>query len=167
MKASLEPPDSLHLEAAEGWIGFGDYRSAAEELDRITAANRTHPSVLQLRWRISAEAHDWQSCLDIATPMTATNPKGLFGWIHRAKSLHQLGRTQEAKDLLVSVVDNFPSNSTIPFHLARYCCGLGQNEEALRWLAKAVAAADGPEELFVLRRRLVEDPVLEPLRRKT
>ncbi len=166
MKTSLEPPDSVRLQAAEGWIGLGDYNSATGELDSITEVNRTYPDVLQLRWRIAAEAQDWESCLDIATALTTMNPKRLFGWIHRAKSLHQLGRTQEAKDLLISVVKDFESNSTIPFHLSRYCCAVGQVEEALRWLEKAVAAAYNPEELFRLRKQLVEDPVLEPLRKR-
>lgn len=66
--------------------------------------------MLQLRWRISAEADDWVACLGIAASLTTMNPKHLLGWIHRAKSLHQLGRTQEAKDLLISVVDDFQSN---------------------------------------------------------
>jgi hypothetical protein len=52
MTPPLEPPDSLHLQAAEGWVGLGDYNSATEELERISAANRDDPHVLQLRWRI-------------------------------------------------------------------------------------------------------------------
>ena len=56
-------------------------------------------------------------------------------------------------------------NSTIPFHLARYCCGLGQAGVAFRWLEKAVAAADDPAELIRLRRQGREDPALEPLRK--
>jgi len=55
MKA-LQPPDSLHLQAAEGWIGLGDYAAANDELEQIAAANRAHPDVLQLRWRIYAHA---------------------------------------------------------------------------------------------------------------
>jgi hypothetical protein len=148
MKPSLEPPDSLHFEAAEGWIGLGDYSSATEELDSITVANSTYPGVVQLRWRIFAEAQDWESCLEIATFLTAMNPKRLFGWIHRAKSLHQLGLTKEAKDLLISVVNDLQPNSTVPLHLTVYCCTLGQVEEALRWLEKAVAAAYNPEKLL-------------------
>src|SRR6185369_5786345 len=162
----LQPPDSLHLQTAEGWIGLGDYSSAAEELEQISQANRAHPEVLQLRWRIYAEGKRWDDCLNIATMLTAMQPKGLFGWIHRAVSLDQLARTQEAKDLLISVADAFDKSSTIPFHLARYCCGLGQADEALLWLQKAVAATDNPEELIRLRRKLFEDPALEALRRK-
>ena len=43
------------------------------------------------------------------------------------------------------------TSATIPFHLARYCCGLGQIDEAKRWLGKALLAADGLEELARLR----------------
>ncbi len=166
MTPPLEPPDSLHLQAAEGWVGLDDYNSATEELERISAANRDDPDVLQLRWRIYAHAGKWDACLEIATALTEKKPKRRFGWIHRAHTLDKLGRTQEAKDLLLSVVDNFESNSTIPFHLARFSCGLGQMDEAFRWLQKAVAATDNPEELIRLRRQVLEDPALEPLRKK-
>ena len=37
---ALEPPDSLHLQAAEGWLGLGDYAAANDELEQIAAANR-------------------------------------------------------------------------------------------------------------------------------
>jgi predicted Zn-dependent protease len=162
----LEPPDRLRLQDAEGWIGLGDYASANDELEQISPASRDHPDVLQLRWRMCAKAEKWDTCLDIATALTTLMPERRFGWIHRAHSLHRLGRTQEAKDLLVSVVNDFGSNSTVPFHLARYCCGLGQADEAFRWLEKAVAAADNPEKLLRLRKQVLEDPALELLRKK-
>jgi len=36
MIPALQPPDSLHLQAAEGWVGLGD----------CPAASRAHPDVL-------------------------------------------------------------------------------------------------------------------------
>ena len=50
----LESPDSLHLQAADGWVGLGDFAAANSELEEITPASRAHPDVLQLRWRIYA-----------------------------------------------------------------------------------------------------------------
>ena len=47
-----EPPDSQHLEAAQGWLDLGDHVEANEELEHIEAKNRAHPDVLQVRWRI-------------------------------------------------------------------------------------------------------------------
>jgi hypothetical protein len=45
----LRPPDTLHLRAAQGWLGLDDHLAANEVLEQISAANRTHPDVLQLR----------------------------------------------------------------------------------------------------------------------
>jgi len=163
----LAPPDCLHLQAAEGWIGLGDYAEANEELEQIAAANLAHPDVLQLRWRIDAAAKKWDACLEIATALTTMTPERRFGWIHRAHALDKLGRTLEAKELLLAANDRLEKNATVPCHLARYCCGLGQIEEAKRWLGKALLAADGVEELARLRNLALEDPHLEPLRTKS
>ena len=100
---TLQPPDSIHLQAAEGWIGLGDYAAANDELEQISVASRVHPDVLQLRWRIFADARKWNACLDIATTLTAMTPERRFGWIHRAHALDKLGRTLEAKDLLLVI----------------------------------------------------------------
>ena len=48
----LEPPDSHHLEAAEGWLGLGNWNEANEELEKISAPARAHPSVLEMRFHI-------------------------------------------------------------------------------------------------------------------
>ena len=42
--------------------------------------------------------------------------------------------------LLLLVVNAFGSNSNMPYHLAGYCCGLGQVKEAKQWLGKALLA---------------------------
>ena len=88
----LEPPDRIHLQAAEGWIGLGNFAEANDELEQIAAANRAHPDVLQLRWRIYADLRNWDACLDIATALTTMMPERRFGWIHRAHTLDKLGR---------------------------------------------------------------------------
>jgi predicted Zn-dependent protease len=103
--------------------------------------------------------------LDIANALTTMTPERRFGWVRRAHTLDKLGRLQEAKDLLLSVVDKFESNSTIPYHLGRYCCGLGQVDEAEQWLGKALLVAVDMEEIERVRKMALEDPDLEPLRK--
>jgi predicted Zn-dependent protease len=92
-------------------------------------------------------------------------PERRFGWIHRAHALDKLGRTQEAKELLVSVADYFEANATLRYHLARYCARLGQIDKAKQWLGRALLAAEGSEAVERLRKRAMEDPDLEALRR--
>jgi hypothetical protein len=35
MMPDLQQPDALHLRAAEGWIGLGDYLAANQELEPV------------------------------------------------------------------------------------------------------------------------------------
>ena len=134
MIEALQPPDSIHLQADEGWVGLGDFAAANDELEQISPASRAHPNALQLRWRIYAHAGKWDACLDIATTLTRMTPERRFGWIHRAHALDKLGRTQEAKELLLGITENFKDNATIPYHLAQYCARLGQIDQAKQWL---------------------------------
>jgi hypothetical protein len=48
----LEPPDSIHLQAAQGWLELGDHIEASEELEKITPQLRAHPDVLKARWEV-------------------------------------------------------------------------------------------------------------------
>jgi predicted Zn-dependent protease len=161
----LEPPDSFHLNAAQGWVGLGDYAAANDELEQIAEVNSAHPDFLQVRWHIHARAGQWDTCLDIATALTAKTPERSSGWIRHAYTLHQLGWTQEAKDLLLFALNAFGSNVTIPYHLARYCCRLGQVTEAEQWLGKALLVAADMEEVERLSKLALEDPALEPVRK--
>jgi hypothetical protein len=54
--ACLSDSDRLHLEAAHGWLGLGNWREANEELDRITPHLRVHPDVLSTRWMVYSAA---------------------------------------------------------------------------------------------------------------
>jgi len=160
---SLEPPDSLHLQAAQGWLELGNHAEANEELDKITPQLRAHPDVLQLRWRIYAHAHRWEACLEIAKALTEMIPARRFGWVHLAFSLHNLNRTAQARKVLLSVLDRFEPNSTIPYYLARYCASLGLLAEAKSWLETAFRHAVDKEEEDRLKLRALEEPDLEPI----
>jgi hypothetical protein len=56
----LKHPDTLHLQAARGWLELGNHLEANEELEKITASLRAHPAVLEVRWRIYAKAEKWK-----------------------------------------------------------------------------------------------------------
>ena len=75
----LEPPDSLHLEAAEGWLELGNHVEANEELEKITPQLRVHPDVLELRWQIHAAANQWEAALNIAAALVQLAPDDPVG----------------------------------------------------------------------------------------
>lgn len=162
----LEPPDSHHLQAAQGWLVLGNATEANAELEEISAEHRAHPDVLQIRWQIYAKVQKWDACLDIATALTKTVPERRFGWIHRALSLHKLDRTAEAREVLLSVIGKFDPNPTLPYYLACFCCRLGHVEEAKDWLERAFKATASAQELDRLKMRALDDKDLEPLWRQ-
>ncbi len=157
--AKLQPPDNHHLSAAEGWLELGNSREALAELERITVAQQNRLEVLGTRWSITADLKLWDECVGIATRIVELAPKNVFGWIHRSYALHEMKRTQEARDLLLPAVRRFPKNETIPYNLACYECQLGNEAGARQWLKRAMVRSD-PEGI---RQQALEDPDLQSL----
>ncbi len=155
----LEPPDSHHLNAAEGWLGLGDWISANRELEKIDAYLCAHPSVLQTRFYVCASANQWIMAAGIAQALTVVDPGNPFGWIDWACALYELKRINEARSILLSVVDKFPNEYLIRYSLACYACQQGNLSEALLWLDKARSLADKKE----VAQMVQSNPSLKPL----
>jgi len=79
----LQPPDSMHLEAAQGWLELGNHEEANEELELIDAPLRSHPDVLEVRWGIYAKVENWELCENIGPALVKLAPERTTGWIHR------------------------------------------------------------------------------------
>ena len=121
----LEPPDSLHLRAAEGWLELGNYTEANEELEQITPLMRAHPHVLAMRYEIYSQAKRWDYAVEIASTLVQQLPDNALHWINRSFALHELKRTREARDLLLPAAAKFPDGDAIRYNLACYECQLG------------------------------------------
>jgi predicted Zn-dependent protease len=158
----LEPQDQHHLVAAQGWIELGNPEEANEELEQITAENRAHPAVLEVRWQIYAQAKKWDAALDIASALVQMVPEHPLGWVHRSYCLHELKRTEEARDNLLRVVEKFPEDPIMRYNLACYECQLGRLEQAKNWLEMAFKLGD-PKKIKLMA---LEDPDLKPLWRE-
>ena len=154
----LAPPDSHHLEAAEGWLELGAHLEADAELDKIAPRLRDHPDVLELRWQIYALDNRWPACVDIAQAIIQAAPNRALGWIHQSFALHCLKRTQEAYHHLMPVAVRFPKDWTIHYNLACYCAQLGHLQEAQEWFQQAMQI--NPRQT---QAGAVDDPDLKPL----
>lgn len=159
---ALEPPDSFHWNAAQGWLELGNLPEAREELEAISVASRNHPVVVELTWQIAVKDSRWAEALNIAERLCRLAPESPFGWIHRAYSLHELKRTQEAWDTLLPLINTFPGEWLIPYNLACYACKLGRIEEAKCWLNRAVEIGDSRQ----VTRLAAEDPDLLALHQR-
>ena len=143
--ASLSRADQLHLSAASGWIGLGDFDSARAELDELSATAKKHPQALLVQSEYFFAAEEWSLLVPLADKLVRKFPEADCLWINRSYALHELNRTQEAFDTLLPSTEKFPKVWLIRYNLACYCAQLGNKEEALRWLLRAVRLADKKE----------------------
>ena len=155
---SLSPPDSHYVNAAWGWLELDNITEAFRELDRLSNPALSHPDVLTLRWELLARNKQWSEALDVAHCLVQTAPDRADSWIKQSFALHELKRTQEAWDALVSVSEHFPGVSTVPYNLACYACQLGQEPVAITWLKRAMKTG-GTE----IRKMALSDSDLKPL----
>jgi tetratricopeptide (TPR) repeat protein len=153
---SLSPPDSHHVNAAWGWLELDNITEAFLELDRVSPPAQ---DVLTLRWELLARKKQWNDALEVARGLVQIAPDRADSWIKQSYALHELKRTQEAWDALISVHEHFPEISTIPYNLACYACQLDQFPAALTWLKRAMKIG-GRESV---RKMALEDADLKPL----
>jgi tetratricopeptide (TPR) repeat protein len=156
---ALSPPDSHYVNAACGWLELENHAEAFAELDRLSTPAQNHPDVLTLRWELFATQKKWLEALEIGRGLVQLAPERADSWIKQSYALHELKRTQEAWDALITVAEHFPELSTIPYNLACYACQLDQTQPALTWLRRAMKVG-GKERI---RRMALDDSDLKPL----
>jgi predicted Zn-dependent protease len=155
---NLPTEDRRHLDAAEGWLGLGDWKSADDELGQITPEMRSHPDVLRVRWEVYAKAKIWEGAAEVAKAFLERFPESSFGWLHTAYALHELKHTSEAREVLLRVEDRFKDDWHVHYNLACYEAQLGKAEEAIVRLKLAIGL--NPR----ARGYALEDRDLEPVR---
>ncbi len=157
----LEPPDSHHLSAAEGWLGLGDWKEAVEELKKIPPERRQHPEALEVLREIFVQAGKWKMAAEVAGHLVNMKPEEPDAWIALAYATRRKdgGGLKQARGILVRAQRRFPKEAVIAYNLACYDCQLGNEEGALKWLAKAFAMGRARE----MRSMALQDRDLEPL----
>lgn len=158
----LEPPDSYHFSAAEGWLVLGSYPDALDELKRISTSLQDHPDVLLLHWHVCAKLKDWKSCADLGKRLVTVAPDEISSWQNHANSLFYEKRYQEAFDALFPAIEKFPKEWSVPYNLACYECQMGKLEEAMSWFKMALALGNAAE----VKKQALRDPDLGPLRKR-
>lgn len=159
----LEPQDLMHLDVAEGWLGFGHVIEAEKELRQISLAMQRHPVVLEVRWNMWAKAECWDDCVKIAQELIDLMPDNTFGWIHRSYALHEQDLTGTARMYLLPAVARFPDDITIRYNLACYECVLGNMEEAKLHLTAAFNLALQQDCAQEWKEQMLGDEDLKPL----
>lgn len=156
---TLQPPDSHHWMAAQGWLELEVPGEARLELEKIHPGFRNLPETLTLNWEIAAAEKNWNEAKELGIKLVRFHPDLAEGWIQRSYALHELGRTLEAFEALEPAWELFPDCDLAPYNLSCYCCCLGKIAEALKWIKRAISIA-GADCIY---ERAEDDPDLQPL----
>ena len=128
----MEPgaPIEKILLAAQGYFELGMMDDALTEIDALPAAVQERLDVLQMRLFIHMRAKRWREALKISRVMCRVSPEETVGYIHAAFCLHELGRTADAKELLLGGPAALLSEATYHYNLGCYDAALGNIEDA-------------------------------------
>jgi predicted Zn-dependent protease len=125
------------LVAAQGFCELGMFDDALAELDSLPAEYAPHPTVVELRTVVLMQAKRWKLALTTSRSLCRISPDKTTGFIHAAFCLHELGRTTEARDTLLSGPELLHKEPTYHYNLACYECALGNLDLARLHLEKS------------------------------
>ena len=89
------------LRAAAGYAELGMHRESLAELNAIEKPAQERPEVLQLRLHHLMREKKWAGALRISRKLCRVAPLCTAGYLHAGFCLHELGKTLQAKKLLM------------------------------------------------------------------
>jgi len=87
--------------AACGYAELGMAAESIAELNAIEDGFQHRPEVLQLRLHHLMRKKQWSRALTVSRRLCRAAPQASAGFLHAGFCLHQIGRTREAKELLL------------------------------------------------------------------
>ncbi len=146
--------------AAQGYVELDLHDEAQRELLHLPADQQNRVDVIEIRVLCHMHEQQWAEALKLSPKLCCLQPDEPGGFIHAAFCLHELGRTEEALDLLSRGPSSLRTKPVYYYNLGCYLARLGQNEKALQVLKQSFEM-DGD-----LRRDARRDPDLHNLRKQ-
>ena len=99
--------------------------------------DRLRPEALQLNIQIHLQESSWEPALALCRQLCDVAPQANSGYIHAAYCLHELGRTEEARDLLLEGPESLREEPVFFYNLGCYEARLGETDSARAWLLRS------------------------------
>ena len=146
------------LLAAQGYLELGMVEEALAELVAVQSPMISDPDLIEMRLHILMQGGRWSDALASAEELLRLNSSAISAYIHGAFALHELGRTTEARDLLLKGPQVLRNDPTFHYNIGCYEAVLGNNDSAMRSLKKSFALDE------TYRDFAKQDPDLEAIR---
>lgn len=119
-----------HFRAACGYAELGMARQSLAELNSIERSFQNRPEVLQLRLHHLMREKRWGQALRISQKLCRAAPECSAGFLHAGFCLHELGKTAEAKQLLLKGPPALLSEPIYYYNMGCYEALLGNVKDA-------------------------------------
>ena len=127
------------LLAAQGYLELGMVEEALAELSSVEPSFLHDPELLEVRLHVLMQAHRWEEVITAAEALLRVQQDALPAYIHGAFALHELGRTAEARDLLLKGPSLLRKDPTFHYNIGCYEAVLGNKAAALQSLRESFA----------------------------
>lgn len=127
------------LTAAQGYLELDMPEEALEELLGLPDNIRQRLEIQQLQLVVLMRIRRWEDALAVGLFLREHFPEQTVGFIHGAFCLHEMGRTAEARDLLLAGPSILLREPTYHYNLGCYAAVMGETEEALQHLRTSFA----------------------------
>jgi len=144
--------------AAQGYVELALYTEAREELAALSEAAMERVDVQEILLLCLMAESRWADALALTLRLCEMEPEEPGGFIHAAFCLHELGRTDEAVDVLSRGPAALRSKPVFYYNMGCYHACLGDMEKALKLLRQSFEMDGG------LRAVARKDPDLDVLR---
>ena len=134
----LEFEDQRHLTAAEGFVELEMFLQAQKEIDLIEPDIRHLSEVRAVEIQLLMGKKKWEQALKIANHLCKCEPMGGEHFISAAFCLHEMKRTREAKEKLLSGPKSLQKRWVFDYNMACYECRLGNIDSAKAYLVVAI-----------------------------
>lgn len=116
--------------AACGYAELGMTRESLSELNAIEHKMQLRPEVLQLRLHNLMRRKRWTQALSVSRQLCRAAPDCGAGFLHAGFCLHELGKTAEAKRLLLKGPAALRKEAIYYYNLGCYEALLGNPQDA-------------------------------------
>lgn len=131
------------LIAADGYCDLGMVDEAFRELSKLEPAEQKLQAVMEMKLKIAMDFRRWDLGLAACAALRTAFPDDSQGYVHGAFCLHELGRTADARTLLLSGPLVLLQDPTYYYNLGCYDAVLGNYEEARNNLSTSFSMQKG------------------------
>lgn len=111
---------------------------ALDELDSLPQNLRERPEVLGAKLTILMKSRDWEQAVATGLHLCEIAPQSNHAYLHTAYCLHEQGKTDEARKLLLNGPKQLREEAVYHYNLACYSAVLKDTDVAMAYLAKSI-----------------------------